>query len=274
MSVLSGIGKFLFGSDGEKAKDVFSGSSGLEGLKGMGDLANDPALKRALMKYMNPDQATGVAAQQVQGNPMLSGLFGKGGIMDSRIADEKDLSSRGYSLQPEDHEAFGQASNEIARQFGQEENSLAQALASRGLASGASGAAGVAYSGLHGNKLERLAASQRQIASDRMESNRKRLADVRGSVDKVGNQAAGALNDQFSRNMGAVQQHQQALKDAMEASSQEQNNINNQFGQQQATATSGLGGAIGDGIKSGVYGGISGIGKSLGSAIGGKLGGK
>lgn len=147
------------------------------------------------------DYATG----QVQNNPMLGQLFGKGGTLDQTVQQESDLANRGFSLQPEDYEAYGQGSDNIARQFGAAGGSLAQALSNRGLSN--SGVAGQAYSGLQGSQLEQLGQMQQQIAQQRMQTNMQRLGQMQNFLSNMGGQAQGAIQGQWGRNMSGEQQN-------------------------------------------------------------------
>lgn len=212
--------------------------------------------------FSNPLTGTKAASEQVMGNELFGNYFKKGGISDQRQAEESNLASRGYSLQPEDYEAYGQASDNIARTFGSQENMLAQALASRGLSAGASGAAGVGFSGLMGNKLEQLASSQRQIANDRMKMNLERLTAVRGAVDQANQQAQGALNSQRAANQQGIDNHRNTLKDAVTAGQVEQGHEDTRFAQNEATSGPSFGEVLG-GIGSAALGG------GLGSLAGG-----
>lgn len=203
----------------------------------MNNLKKDAGYDKQMQDQLFVDPQTGslIAADQVQNNPLLSGMFGKGGMQDRMLAEEKDLSSRGWSLQPEDHEAYGQASDETARMFGQEEGSLARALASRGLASGPNGAAAVGFSGLAGNKSERLASAQRKIANDRMKMNQERLQSVRNAALQGNQQGMSALNQQFDRNMQGVNSSKDDWKNSAAAAAQEQDFENTRFGQIEST---------------------------------------
>jgi len=204
----------------------------------------------------SPIYADMVASDQVRNDPLTSGLFGKGGSQDRALAEEKDLASRGYSLQPEDHEAYGQASGNIARLFGAQEQGLSRALASRGLAAGGSGAAAVQYSGLQGNKNEQLAASQRQIADNRMNNTVNRLQQVRSHINNLGTLGQKSKDSTADRNiLGAEKQGNLAGNlannevDAFKA--QEEAN--------QASMTSKLQHKtqnIGDALSSGLYQGV------------------
>lgn len=223
--------------------------------------------------FSNPLTGTQVATEQVQSNPLLAGMFGKGGMQDRMLTEEQDLAQRGWTLKPEDYEAYGQASDDISRMFGQEEASLASMLASRGLAAGASGAAGAAYSGLQGNKNERLAGQQRQIAQQRMEMNRQRLNDVRNMSLESNQLAQSAIQGQYGRNRESVQDYRSVLKDAASAGQMRQGQENLAFDQRVATQGPGIGGVIGGIAGAGLGALTGGIGTSLGSSIGSSLGG-
>lgn len=225
---------------------------------------------KMLELYSNPLTADKAATEQVRGNDLFKGMFGEGGIQDQRQAEEKQLASRGYSLQPEDYEAYGQASDEIARLFGQQETSLAQALANKGLASAPSGAAAVSFSGLMGNKNEQLASQQRKIAQQRMETNMQRLNAVRGAVDSANQQAQGALNSQRASNQQGRDNYYNTLKDSVTAGATEQDQLNKEHEQFQASQGPSFGEVLG-----GIGGGLAGaVGGGLGTGLGGALGKK
>jgi hypothetical protein len=202
----------------------------------------------------------GRATGEIQSNPLYSGLFGQSGALNSALGQEKDLSGKGYSLQPEDYEAYGQASGNIARMFGENEQSLAQALADRGLSS--SGVAGQAFSNSLGNKNEQLARLQTDIAQKRMAMNQEKLNSLRGYIGTLGGQAQGAIGQslgaEHQRNQDMVDQNVGYLK-AMQGQS------NNQLEQQQQTShpgdfASGLSGLMGMASSAGsLMGGMSGM---------------
>lgn len=219
--------------------------------------------------FTSPVSGTKAATDQIQGNPLFAGMFGAGGIQEGRQNAEKDLMSRGYSLQPEDSEAYGQASGNISRLFGQQENRLANALASRGLASGPNGASGVAYSGLMGNKLEQLAQSQRQIANDRMNSNLQRLTAMQGAVNQGNSLAQGALNSQRDANQKGVQMYQNQNQQALDVGNAINSANSTAFSQDQATKFSP--GQFLGGIVSGGLGTLTG---GLGTGLAGSIFGK
>lgn len=147
------------------------------------------------------------ASEQVQSDPILKQIFGKGGSFERADTEEQELAKRGYTLQPEDFEAYGQAQDQIARQFGASEQSLAQALANRGMAGGG-GVAASQFSGMYGNKNERLRAAQTDIAQRRMEMNRQRLNDTRSYLNSTGQLGNQAINDNRQANMQGVELRQ------------------------------------------------------------------
>lgn len=146
-------------------------------------------------------KGTRMATDEIRSNPMLSGLFGQGGLQDRLATEEQDLASTGYGLTGADREAYGQASGDITRQFAQQEQDAAKALAKRGLGGGASGAAGATFSGIAGNKNEMLAKAQTDIAQKRMADTRQRLNDTRQMMGSLGTQAGQQIGAQFGRQM-------------------------------------------------------------------------
>lgn len=186
---------------------------------------------------LDPLESSRIATQEVQNNPLLSQLFGKGGALERTNAEEQQLASRGYSLQPEDYEAYGQAQGNIAREFDMQEGNLAQALASRGMSN--SGAAAQAFAGSQGNKLERLKQMQMQIADQRMNMNMQRLNQTRQFMGQLGAQGANAIQNQFGRQQAAEEQRfgQTATKAnvGMNLISNMQGQSNEQLSQRQQT---------------------------------------
>lgn len=213
-----------------------------------------------LLKYkgsnaaLDPLQSSRIATQEVQSNPILSQLFGSGGTFGRTAEEEQGLASRGFSLQPEDHEAYGQMSGQLARDFDKSEQGLAQALANRGLSQ--SGAANRAFTTSQGNKMEQLAGLQRKIANDRMQMNMQRLAQTRNFLSSLGQQGQNAIQDQYGRQMGSEKERfgqEQAKADAgyrMLNGMAQQSNEN--LSQRQATKSGGLGGAFSRGIMGGI----------------------
>lgn len=224
--------------------------------------SNSRQLQNNLVAVINnPIAASKLASEQVMNDPLSKGFFGEGGSQDRAFAEEKDLASRGFSLQPEDYEAYGQASGDITRMFGQQEQSLAQALADRGLAAGSSGIAQQQFSGLQGNKAEQLGKMQMDIAQRRMQTNMQRLNDTRNYLTNLGGLGQQALQNQFGRNRTSVDAylgnlHQMAGRDVQKYSA-EQSMALAAAQNQQARETKNLGDAISSGIYTGTQGLVS-----------------
>jgi len=250
--------------------------SELQGLeKQMGDVqsrADSMSADFSDQLALDPLTATKFATEQVQNNPILGQLFGKDGTMSRTAGEEQRLSEQGFKLTPEDREAYGQISGDIARQFGQEEQGLAESLAQRGLASAPSGVAGQAYSGLAGNKMERLAKAQMDIADRRMQNTLQRLGQTRQFLGQLGSQGASAIQDQFGRSLAGRQQkvgeRMGSIGAQQKQQQMEQDQLNTGFQQQESTRGPGLGEILG-GIGGGILGGVTG---GLGTAIGGGMG--
>lgn len=222
--------------------------------------------------FVDPQTANLAAAQQVQSNPLLSGMFGKGGINDQRQAQESELASRGYSLQPEDYEAYGQASDQIARQYGNMENNLGQALSNHGLSAGG-GAPAVAYSGLQGNKLEQLGNQQRQIAQQRMQTNLQRLTQAQSAVNQGQTLANSALSTQESNNFQGVNDYNNMLSQSLQAAAANQAQMNTGFNQVSETSGPGMfGNILGGGLGSFVGKGAGVLGTAAAGSLGGSSG--
>lgn len=184
------------------------GMSLQDALAAAGNGMDKSGQQSAIWDKFQTDGVTGskLASQQVQSNPILGKIFGQGGLQDRTLQEEQDLSKRGYSLQPEDYEAYGQASGQLANLFGQQEQGLAQSLADRGLASSSNGAAAAGYAGLQGNKFEQLAGLQRNIADNRMQMNLQRLTQTRQMLNQMTDQGTKAINDQYGRQLSGVQE--------------------------------------------------------------------
>lgn len=208
-----------------------------------------------------------VASEQVRSDPLTSGLLGEDGALSRAITEEKDLSSRGYSLQPEDYEAYGQGSDQIARNFAVEESSLASALADRGLASADSGVARQQFSGVQGNKFEHLGQLQRQIADDRMTKNLQRLTSTRDFVNSATNTGIGAQHNAFNRNLAGAENrtNTQGRAASGELAKYQAESAANQAAMESKLANKevGLGDALSKGFLSGVQGGVSNATSSL-----------
>lgn len=182
------------GRSGEDAGNLFADKPGLTGeINALSPYSLRMSIADSIERSRNNNY--GNATNQVQQSPLLSSLFGSGGAMERANAEEQNLASQGFQLTPEDHTAYGQASGNIARLFGAQEQSLAQALADRGLSN--SGVAGQQFSGLYGNKNEQLANLQTEIAQKRMQMNQERLNSTRNFLSQMGNQAQNAVGQAF-----------------------------------------------------------------------------
>lgn len=219
--------------------------------------------------YTGGTEGMGQATKDVQGNPILGQLFGPQGTMQRTGAEEQDLASRGFSLKPEDYEAYGQGAGNIARQFGQSEQSLAQSLANRGLSN--SGVAGAQFSGSLGNKQEQLAGLQMKIANDRMSSNLARLGQTRQFLGQLGQQGENAINNQFGNITTGNQEARAAMGQEnagiMGLLGAGQNQANKALDQQQQTQHSSTTSNIFGGAMAG-----AGAGQKIGSGMGGTSG--
>lgn len=261
---MAGFLKKLFGgTEGQSAGNPFQGM--------------DEKSRQALEGFYGRDAQQ--SSREYEADPVLGALhrqyasqIGKvGGLTDEASADlaksraeEADLSARGYSLKPEDYEAYGQAAGDITRQFGKAEGSLAQALANRGMTQ--SGSANRAFMTSAGNKMEQLAGMQRKIADDRMKTNMQRLGKTRDFMNSLYSQRSGLLRQQ-SGLMG--QQGSQALsgigmkdQNALNKAQLAQGTLgasaqqgNQAFEQKAATGSSGLMGALRRGSLAGVESG-------------------
>lgn len=243
---------------------------------------------KALQSYL--ERGADAGSKEFLADPLLGKSYEAGQEQLSAIGkdlgnirgEERDLATRGYSMQPEDWEAYGQVSGNIARESGLQEASLAQALASRGLSN--SNMAGRAFAGSQGNKFEQLRQSQRQIAQDRMKTNMERLGQTRQFMNQLMGQQSGALGrqqqfglqgsqakDQFAESKANMGQKNLALM---------MNQANENLDQQRAVAPGSFleaagGGAIqgamtGAQIGASILGGGGGGGSNLASLFGPK----
>jgi hypothetical protein len=221
--------------------------------------------------YQSPEGASQAAAKQVQTNPLFGQLFGPQGTLSRTAQQEQDLSSRGFSLQPEDYEAYGQESGNIARMFGSQEQGLAQALADRGLSN--SGVATQQFAGMYGNKQEQLAQLQRQIANDRMKMNLDRLQQTRSFLGTLGGQAQSAYGQQFQNNRQTIGDTFSRTMDWMKGMQGQHNNqLDQELGSEHAsTFANVVNGGIG-GAMSGARLGMGGGGPMSGATLAPKTG--
>lgn len=186
---------------------------------------------------LNFDNSSGTVNNQVQNSSLLGGLYGQGGTLQQTEQQAKDLSGAGFQLTDSDRTAYGQASGDIARMFGQNDNSLAQSLSDRGLSS--SGAAGQAFSSSLGNKNEQLAGLQTQIAQNRMQMNQQRLAQTQNFLGQLAGGAQNAFNSQSAQNLNNNQarlNNNAAIRSGAQGLlSNQQNQNDTQLQEQQAT---------------------------------------
>lgn len=199
------------------------------------------------------------ASQRVMDNPLYSGLFDAGGQLGQAENEATQLANTGYNLTPEDHTAYGQASGDISRMFGQNEQSLSKSLANRGLSN--SNVAQAQFSGLQGNKNEQLAGLQTKIANDRMNMNLQRLGQTRNFMTQLGGQAQSAVNQdlgavkdtanlEYQMGMGKLGALQGQSNEGLQQDQQTQHSsgLSNAFG---GMASGGLSGAL---IQNGMSG--------------------
>lgn len=265
--VAKSAGGFLGLSDGPKAPDGQFSNAGLDSLNGQNSLYGDSGQLGDLSKYsrgqMSSDSiladtggdglrggaaegqelanqlATGAttgsrfATDQVQNNGILGGLFGNGGQMQQAEGKLTDLNNQGFELKPEDMTLYGQTSGNIARMFGQQGNQASQDLASRGLASAPSGAAGAMFSGLAGNQNEMLANAQQQIMQQRFQNTQNQIAQQQNFVGQLGQQGANAINQQYGRQLSGAQNQRQGIEGAA-GLQQGANSAQNNYGLQKS----------------------------------------
>ena len=269
MGLFDGLGQYLgFGKPGSNAGNSIQNNAGYQNInKAASDAAGNSDLQGALSQINNPNTSSKYATDQVQGNSLFSGMFGKGGYQDQLQNEHQNLSQNGYSLTPQDHEAYGQASDNAARMFGQEGNQVSAQLASHGLAAGGSGGAGVAFSGLAGNQNEQLAQAQRSIASDRMNMNLQRLNSVRGAITNTQAQAQSALGQQENQNQRGVDNYNNLQQSALNAGEANQNQENNQWQQTQSSTSPTFGSMLGGSLTHVLGGAAGGLGSAAGSKI-------
>lgn len=257
------MGSFFGGGAGSDAGGFNQGSQDTLGLiNNQNKLAGDNQLSRQLSDYgqgnvslanaigsyadpgqqqqaqnmlaLGPQSSLRYATDQIQSNPLMAQTFGPQGTLSRTTQEEQDLSQRGYSLKPEDYEAYGQASGNIARMFGGAQQGLAQSLSDRGM--GTSGIGNQAFMSNQGSQLEQLGQLQSHIAQQRMNMNMQRLGQTRQFLGQLTGQAQGAVQNQFGREMSGVQNQQDQLNNGGVARQQQQSNQANQrFNQQQAT---------------------------------------
>ena len=228
----------------------------------MGLLTTSPATAQ---KYMQ---------EQLQTNDLTKGFFGQGGLQDQsqqNYKDAMDIAMGKTPMSTSDQDLYGQLSGNIARQSASEEQSLAQMLADRGLSQAPSGAAGVGFSGLAGNKTERLAQAQQQVAQQRIQNAMQNAATAGAMANQMGALGQNALSNMYNRNLAGRGQTMAELASAsgqsLSQQQAQQNQLNTQFQQEQATKGPGLGDILG-GAGMGLLGAATG---GVGSALAGGL---
>src|SRR3990167_3595711 len=118
--LLGGIGGAMAGrrEGGQDAGNVYA--TVLEKMGGASGLGN------ILNQSMQQQQVySGDPTKELQQNAILGQLYGPQGTMGRTTAEEQRLAEQGFDLTPEDRTAYGQVYGDIARQFGEQEQSLA-----------------------------------------------------------------------------------------------------------------------------------------------------
>lgn len=217
---------------------------------GLGDeqgAYNDQAELQKLLRSegMNSREGMNHASQYIKDNVLTSGVYGDGGLQSQLGEEGRQLADSGFQLQKGDREAYGQASGDISRLFGQQEQQATQNLARRGLASASSGAAGAAFSGLQGNKNEMLASAQMDIAQKRMVDTQNRLQQNRTMQQNLATQGNRMAGEQYQRTADARSGRISELN-ALEASK------SGVMKDQKAAVKPGLFSTIGQGLQAGI----------------------
>lgn len=241
-------------------------------------IPNDPNLNTAMAstagqfgsgsgpysEYYNPDTMFQSAARQIQNNLLLSQSFGQNGLMNQTGNQISSLMNQGFQLTPEDRTAYGQISGDIARQFDSSDQSLANALAARGLSS--SGVANMDFAGSEGNKREQLAQQQQQIAQNRMQMAQNQLNSARNFYGQLQQQGMNQLNNQTQANYNTMKDRAGFAQGYLGA---EQGQQNNATGMERSTQSSSplsnaFNGLIGGAMAGSLFGGGGAGGAALG----------
>lgn len=242
----------------------------------------------------DPTISRQVAQSQALSSPSMAGMFGKGGQLEQAqgqygtasgnlAQDRQALMGRdqSYGLTDQDLAAYGQAAGNTTRMFGNQQSSLASALANRGLGAADSGTANQQFSNSFGNQMEQLAGLQSQIAQNRIQT-AQGLAQSRTNADLsqqaqaqqygLGLSGLGqnAINAAQQGNLQAQgQQYNQSSGTAglgMENLGTQQAINDTQWQQQQASGFNPLS-ALGGAVSAGIGGLTGGIGAGIGSSI-------
>lgn len=198
----------------DKLNNYATGQGTASDALNMSDLTPDERAEMGNALATGATTGSKFATDQVNSNSILGGLYGSSPSSQLSQAEDRQnyLTNNGYSLTKEDNDALGQASGNIARQYGTQENSLAQALANHGMSAAPSGAAAIQFTGLQGNKNEALANMQNQIAQERLNFNRQAIADNANFLSSLGGQAANAIQRQYQRQLSGAQQQRSGLE--------------------------------------------------------------
>lgn len=265
------------------------------------DSSGSNNISSGLLDKFYTDAGTGsqLASDFVRNDAGSKGLFGQGGIQDQAqgqygalnnnlASDREALMGRdeSYGLQDSDLKAYGQASSNISRLFGNAGQGLAQNLADRGLGSAPSGIANQEFSNLYGNQLEQLSKQQQQISQNRI-TTAQGLAQARTTADmqqqsannsliqSLGNDYQNAVSNQYGRQLAGAQNNYNVLAGnaGMQLNNQGlQQNVNNSlFQQEQSAKGPGLGGLFGAAAGGAIGSLAGGAGASIGANIGSNI---
>jgi Zn finger protein HypA/HybF involved in hydrogenase expression len=250
---------------------VGSGSMSLQdALKSLGGLSGQS--QQAALGDLATSAVSGNQVANQQAQQMYGQAFGQNGALSQAYGQLNNLNNQGYSLQPQDYDAMGQGSNNIARQYGASGQSLANSLSMRGFGAGQSGASGAAFSGLQGSQNEALGQMQQQIANNRMQQNMQRISQTQQFIGNMQGLNQQATNSAFQNSLSGTQANNNMLSAAA-------NNATSAFSAQSAAdqasvtsknenSSSGLIGALGTGLTTGLTGAMTGGMGSLGIGAG------
>jgi len=277
-------------NEGKSAADILAEHQNIMA-GAQGNTYDDRAHEIETLMAVDPTTATKYAVEKLQKDDPF---FNKGVESYNRAADQESkyyanadadreaLSGKGdyWKLTDDDFQAYGQAKDDLARMFGGQEASLAQALADRGLGAAPSGAAMQAFSGLQGNKYEQLANAQRKIVADRVNTakemltqranlNSQLLGQTQTHMRGMGQLGQDAIANQYNRQLGAQNQAHGQQMDIIGADQRQQqmaqDAANSAFEQQQQTKQGSL---FENALAGGIGSFIGGYGGGLGATMG------
>ncbi len=259
---VSGILGGAAGALGGALSNQKEGGKNAGNIFGMNEGQNADLANRAYQSTASAQQLVNAndATQRVQNDGIQGQLYGQGGMLSQALGQEQDLARNGFNLTDTDKTAYGEASGNIARQFGQNDQSLSQSLSDRGLSS--SGVAGQQFSNSLGNKNEQLAGLQTQIAQNRMQMNQQRLAQTQQFVAQLGQGAQSAINAQHGQEMDQAGMNLNIGKYASGLLGQKQDQLNSNLEQEQQTQH-------GSNFSNALNGGIAGVSAGMGMSGGG-----